>query len=388
MNERMKHIIQTVIIAALAISFFCSTADAKQTLPGVTYRNLKIRYNEQTGKVDLSFEAVLKKDLSINYSLLFVPRLEKSGKEKASMPQLPGVAMEGAWYRISRHRHERSHTYREVIPDTLSYVHPAKVYTYKASVPYKQWVEGVSLVVYSTLKTYGGITGSSVFTFGDLLSMKAERPAKKVNTKERPEQFRPYIELIDDVNRPIVAGTASIGDVENYIEIHGEGSLTLYFETSSSRISPDLMSNRETIDKLMEAARDLKSVGNGRPRVVIVGYSSPEGKAETNQRLANERALAVQELIATRSELSIADIITYGAGTNWAGLKRLVTADEMTPNRNEVLTILDAPIWDTHLQTGRLGSLMRLNGGATYRYMLKYHFPQLRGAAFIKLFYE
>ncbi|GHT37206.1 hypothetical protein FACS189414_0500 [Bacteroidia bacterium] len=388
MNERMKHIIQTCIIATLAISVFYSTADAKQTVPGVTYRNLKIRYNEQTAKVDLSFEAVLKKDLSINYSLLFVPRFEKGGTENVTMPKLSGVAMEGDWYRISRHRHERSHTYREVIPDTLRYVHPEKIYTYKASIPYKQWVEGVSLVVYSTLKTYSGITGRSVFTFGDLLSIKAGRPVKKANTKERPEQFRPYIESIDDVNRPIIAGTASIGDVENYIEIHGEGSLMLYFETNNSRISLDLMNNRETMDKLMEAARDLKSVGNGRPRVVIVGYASPEGKAETNQRLANERALAVQELIATRSELSIADIITYGAGTNWAGLKRLVMADEMTPNRSEVLKILDAPLWDTRSQTGRLGSLMRLDGGIAYRYMVKYHFPQLRGAAFIKLFYE
>jgi hypothetical protein len=185
-----------------------------------------------------------------------------------------------------------------------------------------------------------------------------------------------------------VAGNASIGDVEDYIEVHGEGSLTLYFETNSSRISFDLMSNKETMDKLMEAARDLKSVGNGRPRVVIVGYASPEGNAEANRRLANERALAVQELIATRSELSISDIITYGAGTNWAGLKRLVTADDMTPGKNEALKILDAPVWDTRSQTGRLGSLMRLDGGVTYRYMLRYHFPQLRGAAFIKLFYE
>jgi hypothetical protein len=54
-----------------------------------------------------------------------------------------------------------------------------------------------------------------------------------------------------------------------------------------------------------------------------------------------------------------------------------------------VLEIIDTtPIWDPQNGDGRENALRRLNGGATYRYMLRNFFPELRHAAYIKVFYE
>jgi hypothetical protein len=82
------------------------------------------------------------------------------------------------------------------------------------------------------------------------------------------------------------------------------------------------------------------------------------------------------------------EIIPYEGGINWIGLQRLVAADNSIAYRDEILPILELPIWDARTQTGRHGELMRLRGGDPYRYLLNNFFPQLRGAAFIKVFYN
>jgi hypothetical protein len=393
----MKRIIQFYIIVVIVVSFPFGAADARKMLPNVTYRNLLIHYDERTRKVDIRFEAQLKKRLASDYSLIIVPRFEKEGKEEkknasASKPlaELPCLAMEGGRARISRLRKVRSKIFHEVVPEPLSYISPAQdIYTYKTSIPYEEWVDGVSLVIYSTMKTYSGITGRSVFHFENKITFKDTGPVEPLSLAiETLVEAPSFVEQVTDLSRPLISGTAPLKEVEQYVEAHGDGSLNIFFEANSSQISLDFMNNRETIGKLLDAVRDVADVNNNRAHVVIVGYSSPEGKAEINQRLAIERAWAVQKYIASHSSLSTSDIITYDAGINWLGLKRFIASDPAIPGQSEAIPILDEPVWDSKTQTGRLGSLMRLKGGETYRYLLRNYFPQLRGAAFIKVFYE
>jgi outer membrane protein OmpA-like peptidoglycan-associated protein len=336
----------------------------------------------------------LKKKLSSDYSLYIIPRFEKDGKEGASakvqLYELPGIAMEGTRSRISHSRKVRAGTFHETIMEPLTYIYPQDTYIYNASIPRKEWIDGVSVVVYSTLKTYSGITGQAVFRFGNnlALTLRAEEEPVKQPVNEQPVAAQPFIEHTTDLNRSIVTGVATIKEVEQYIETNGEGSLNVYFEASSSRIDLGLMDNKEALTKLLEAVREIKNNKSVKTRIVVVGYASPEGNTEKNQRLASERARAVQKYVASNSIIGADDIITYDGGINWLGLKRLVMADTLIPKRNDVLKILNEPIWNSQAQTGRLSSLMRLNGGDSYRYMLSNHFPQLRGAAFIKVFIE
>jgi outer membrane protein OmpA-like peptidoglycan-associated protein len=354
-----------------------------------TYSNLQTTYNRKTGKIDLTFEARLSTP-GLNYSLTISPRLAKDGKEApaalVNLAQLPNYVMEGDWYKNSRLRKQRS---RRPVPDYSRSVlmHPTSAFTYKASISQNDWVEGVTVVVYTTLTSYKGVVAQSVFRFTTKQTLAYDEDLQPSPSDNIPVTQLPFVERVNSVNREIVSGNASIEAVEAYIETNGEGSLTIHFELASSRINPDFMSNNRTLNELLNVISEMRRTNNP-PQVVIVGYASPEGQADFNRRLATERARSVQNYIASGTELNRSEIITYDGGINWAGLKRLALADYNLPRRSEALRILEIPIWDANTRTGRLGSLMRLAGGEPYRYMTDVYFPQLRGAAFIKVFYK
>ncbi|MDR2496064.1 MAG: hypothetical protein LBD21_02945 [Tannerellaceae bacterium] len=381
----MKHYIHSTIFLLLLAAFCASPNAAGITSVHAVYSNLQATYNRRTGNIDLTFEARLQTP-GLNYSLSISPRFAKDAKEAANLARLPIYMMEGELYRTSRLRKQRSglpvpnHARSLLMPPTAGF-------TYKGSVSQSDWVEGVTVVVYTTLTGYQGVVAQSVFRFNTKLSLAYDDDLRPSASETTPATQFPFVERINSSNREIVGGNASIEDVESYIETKGEGSLTIHFELSSSRINPAFMANNRTLNELFNVISEMKRTNNA-PQVVIVGYASPEGQADFNKRLATERARILQTYIAAHSELSMADIAAYEGGINWAGLKRLVLSDYNIPQRNEVLRILEMPVWDAAARTGRLGSLMRLGGGEPYRYMTDVYFPQLRGAAFIKVYYK
>ena len=382
----MKHHIQIIIFAILAAFLVISNAAGITPLQS-SYSNLRAAYNRRTGNIDLSFDARLKAP-GLNYSLTVAPQLSKDGRENLSgrLPSLPAYVMEGEWFRTSRLRKQRSGVYQPSADKSVM-TPPAAGFTYKASVSQNDWEEGVTVIVYTTLRSYHGIVAQSVFRFPLKLALLRDDDYMSPSD-EVPATQRPFVERINTANREIVSGVASIEEVEAYIETNGEGSLTIHFEVGSSRINPNFMSNSRTLNELLAAIAEMKR-GNNAPQVVVVGYASPEGNADINRRLAVERAANVKSYISSNSELKLpADIATYDGGINWAGLKRLALSDYNLPQRNEVFRILEMPVWDSSTRTGRLGSLIRLAGGEPYRYMTDVYFPQLRGAAFIKVFYK
>jgi hypothetical protein len=59
------------------------------------------------------------------------------------------------------------------------------------------------------------------------------------------------------------------------------------------------------------------------------------------------------------------------------------------PQKQRIVELIDTvPVWDKARNLGRLGELMRLDGGEPYRYMLDKLFPELRQAAYIKVYFE
>ena len=109
-------------------------------------------------------------------------------------------------------------------------------------------------------------------------------------------------------------------------------------------------------------------------RLAIVGYASPEGPYHHNIFLSRQRAESMSAYIGQRyalpDSLSIASV---GRGEDWAGLREAVTHLQ-TPWQLEVLDILDR--YDEEPRRER--TLMRLQGGAPYAYLLKNVYPPLR----------
>lgn len=118
-------------------------------------------------------------------------------------------------------------------------------------------------------------------------------------------------------------------------------------------------------------------------RVVIVGSASPEGTLAFNDRLAWNRAVALKDFLLRNTAFPADSMTLFNGSEDWRGLRRMVAASDLY-EREEILRIID----NVPVKKGRELELMKLSGGRPYLYMLEHMFPELRNAAFIKVYYE
>ena len=168
-----------------------------------------------------------------------------------------------------------------------------------------------------------------------------------------------------------------------------EGASTILFGQAGAVISRDLGDNNRTLVDLVSAVRAIEMSSDSRiVQVVITGFASPEGRLESNEKLAWDRAVAVREFLKNNSSVTEDRIRVYNGSVDWEGLRRMVAESSML-EKYRIMEIIDhVPVWDARRNVGRHGELMRLNGGEPYKYMLRNYFPLLRQAAYIKVYYE
>lgn len=180
--------------------------------------------------------------------------------------------------------------------------------------------------------------------------------------------------------RPTLAYVNPEVEVVKHREMVGEAFLD--FMVNQIAIRPDYKSNPQELKKITdmidEAQKDKNiSVGS----IFVEGYASPEGSIEGNKRLSEGRANALVAYLVPRFDYPRSLYKVEYGGENWIGLKEAVEKMEWQ-YKDEVLHILEtipAGI-DTKRDLGRKKSLMQLEGGEPYRYLLKEVFPSLRKA--------
>ena len=165
--------------------------------------------------------------------------------------------------------------------------------------------------------------------------------------------------------------------------INDNTGLTVYFRQGRNNIDLAYRDNSYSLSRLIAAVRELQSSTDSRvTKIVIAGFASPEGSAELNFRLGQTRAETTHRYLIENGVLGAEQIELYNGKVNWGGLRKLVAQSSM-PYRDQVLNIIDnTPDYR------RQAELMRLGGGAPYRYMLNNLFPELRNATYIKVYYE
>lgn len=204
---------------------------------------------------------------------------------------------------------------------------------------------------------------------------------EKISTGDKLAQSYPYI-------ASYAAFEEAGGQAVLSAEERGQ-AITVHFAQGSHSLSENHGNNRQTLTDIMASIRILENSADSEVAVVVVaGFASPEGDYRANERLAARRAEAVKAYILERSGVTPAQVRVHAGGIDWQGLRMLVEASDM-PWQSAVLDIIDnTPVWDARRQTGRHGELMRLDGGGPYRHMLREFFPELRNAAYIKVYYK
>ena len=117
--------------------------------------------------------------------------------------------------------------------------------------------------------------------------------------------------------------------------------------------------------------------------ITIFAYASPEGAYRRNVWLSEQRAKAAKEyLLAHRpdsSALDPEDILLRPMHENWAGLEAELQANYHRHDREKVLSILRASVGNDT----KKWRLEQLDGGYTYKYIIRRHMPRLRLATWI-----
>lgn len=158
-----------------------------------------------------------------------------------------------------------------------------------------------------------------------------------------------------------------------------EDRFVLYYVLDNTLPEENYMDNAQQMQRI----RDYLSASPKIDSITIYAYASPEGSLKRNIWLSERRAIAARDYLlrhtAAETGLDASRIILRPMGEYWDGLRAEIEKNYRRPDRDRVLEILDAPIPDET----KKWRLRRLDGGRTYRCIIRNHSAALRVATWV-----
>ncbi len=157
---------------------------------------------------------------------------------------------------------------------------------------------------------------------------------------------------------------------------HLDGSAYLDFPVNQITINPDYRNNSAELKKIQQTVEAVKNDPYATiTSLSIKGYASPEGTYKGNAYLAENRAKALLNYVKEHYDLSGVELTVDFEPEDWEGLEAAVEKGNL-PDKEELLAIIraDEPAdWDA-----REWKLKSLNGGSSYKILLRDVYPALR----------
>lgn len=157
---------------------------------------------------------------------------------------------------------------------------------------------------------------------------------------------------------------------------HLDGSAYLDFPVNQITINPDYRNNSVELKKIQQTVEAVKNDPYATiTSLSIKGYASPEGTYKGNAYLAENRAKALLNYVKDHYDLSGVELTVDFEPEDWEGLEAAVEKGNL-PDKEELLAIIraDEPAdWDA-----REWKLKSLNGGSSYKILLRDVYPSLR----------
>lgn len=157
---------------------------------------------------------------------------------------------------------------------------------------------------------------------------------------------------------------------------HLDGSAYLDFPVNQITINPDYRNNSAELKKIQQTVEAVKNDPYATiTSLSIKGYASPEGTYKGNAYLAENRAKALLNYVKEHYDLSGVELTVDFEPEDWEGLEAAVEKGNL-PDKEELLAIIraDEPVdWDA-----REWKLKSLNGGSSYKILLRDVYPALR----------
>ena len=163
-------------------------------------------------------------------------------------------------------------------------------------------------------------------------------------------------------------------------------TLEVRYRVGQSDLDLSYADNGRSVDAFISQIKAMDAALLEHSNIHIYGGASPEGPAELNRRLGEQRAVALGKVISQRLQdeglTKLAERIgTVNQGARWGGLYKMVS-DSEEPWREEVLKVLrkkdnNAADWSTD---PREAELRRLRKGAIWHELNARYLPVLRSS--------
>lgn len=371
----------------LAISCLLTTAgaqlQAQRNLIGIT----DVRVEETGDSINVSFKVdIPRKTVKNNYTMALSPVIT----DDSYMLSLDPVIVQGRGAEIVRKRREMASGSNLAYPNAV-FAKNGESVNYSMSVASQKWMQGAMLKLESV--TFGCCSKleNEVEVLAQNIQIRGDE-TEYITVAVPSKGFVPKT-LADTLSLeyPFVADISNFDPKEPFriYDDERENALIVYYKQGGSVIDSNYKDNRQVLTDLTKVVNLIMNDPKSNvEKIIIAGFSSPEGNYELNDRLAFERAVAVKEHIINTTDMRNRDILIFNGSVDWRGLRYMLAKSNM-PEKQEVIRIIDeVPIWDRANQRGRLGAIMKLNGGDTYRQLMKEYFPLMRNGAFIKVYYK
>lgn len=170
-------------------------------------------------------------------------------------------------------------------------------------------------------------------------------------------------------------------------------ALYVHFELAKSVLLTDFRDNKQTLERIVDVTRQIMADSTSNVRKIqIIGLASIEGIPASNERLSQNRALALQHYV--QQHVSVPDSLfeTVGGGEAWAEFRdqlQDVIAENAQPaslisHLSEAVDIID------HEADARRRELRikRLDKGRTWNYIKQSILKDQRNSGYIRIYFD
>ena len=199
-------------------------------------------------------------------------------------------------------------------------------------------------------------------------------PPSTTDTEASGQAFEPVPCVISDFtgragqlqkDNPVLAHISQYKPYDRtQILRRNKDALYVHFPLAKSQLRTDFRENGGVMDRIVSITRQIMADTTSNVKVIqIIGLASIEGSEAQNEKLANNRAKALQDYI--QSQVSIPDSLfdTVGGGEAWADfrdqLAECVTTGQRREELQQALDIIDSKS-DANIREQKL---RRMNGG-------------------------
>ena len=168
-------------------------------------------------------------------------------------------------------------------------------------------------------------------------------------------------------------------------------ALYVHFPLSKSELHTEFRENKEVLERIVDITRQIMADTTSSVTVIqIIGLASIEGPIPGNEKLAINRALALQHYVQDQLQIPDSLFDTVGGGEAWAEftdqLQERVAAEspQMAAELQQALDII-ASEDDLNVRERKL---KRMNGGRTWNYIKEHILSDQRNSGYIRIYYD